>query len=226
MDALEDYILSHISDEDPVLVELCRQTHLRVTQPRMISGHLQGRMLGMLVGMMQARKILELGTFTGYSAISMARGFAAGDSAAILHTVDRNDELQGLVTEFVEKAGLDGRIVQHIGSALELVPEKFRGAQFDLVFIDADKREYPEYYRMLMDPANGLLRPGSLMIADNTLWYEKVLSDQVKPGDLQTRGILEFNRMVKADAMGEDARVEVVMIPLRDGMSMIRVKRM
>lgn len=224
MDSLENYILSHISDEDPVLSELRRQTHLRVTQPRMISGHLQGRMLGMLVAMAQARRILELGTFTGYSAIALARGFNLSDPGAVLHTVDRNDELQGLVAEFVDKAGLDGRIVQHVGRALELVPERFKGAEFDLVFIDADKREYPEYYRMLMDPANRLVRPGTLIIADNTLWYEKVLSDEVKTGDLQTQGILEFNRMVKADA-SQDGRVEVVMIPLRDGMSLIRVKR-
>lgn len=202
-----------------MLHELDRQTHLRVLQPRMLSGHLQGRLLEMFIMLSRPRYVLELGTFTGYSAIAMARGLAAlgEDYEGVVHTVEIDDELQGFAAEFIEKAGLRGRVVQHIGPALEVVPAL--GEVFDLVFIDADKREYPDYYRMLMD--GGLVRSGSVILADNVLWNGKVTltSDAVGRNDRQTNGILEFNRMVR-----EDERVEKVIVPLRDGMTVIRVK--
>ncbi|MDE6499314.1 MAG: O-methyltransferase [Rikenella sp.] len=215
---LERYILEHISPEDPVLAELDRQTHLRVIQPRMLSGHLQGQLLAMLTAMVRPRRVLELGTFTGYSAIALARGLT--EEGAVLHTVEVNDELEGLAAEYIEKAGLRDRIVQHIGSALEVVPTL--GEVFDLVFVDADKREYPDYYRMLMD--GGFVRSGSIILADNVVWYGKVAAEtagdlSVARNDRQTQGILEFNRMVR-----EDARVEKVILPLRDGLTLIRVK--
>ena len=144
---LERYIIDHISPEDPVLAELDRQTHLRVIQPRMLSGHWQGQLLTMLTEMIRPMYVLELGTFTGYSAIALARGLRR--DGAVVHTVEVNDELQDFAAEYIEKAGLRERIVQHIGPALEVVPRL--GEVFDLVFIDADKREYPAYYRMLMD---------------------------------------------------------------------------
>lgn len=210
---LERYILDHISEEDPVLTELDRQTHLRVVQPRMLSGHLQGKILQMFTAMLRPKYVLELGTFTGYSAIAMASGLELPE--AVLHTVELNDELRDFATEYIEKAGLRDRIVQHTGPALEVVPQL--GLVFDLVFIDADKREYPAYYRMLMD--GGLVHSGSIILADNVLWSGKVAQAEVAHNDRQTLGVLEFNRIVR-----EDPRVEKVIVPLRDGLTIIRVK--
>lgn len=209
---LERYIIDHISPEDPVLTELDRQTHLRVIQPRMLSGHLQGRLLEMFTAMVRPQYVLELGTFTGYSAIAMARGLER--SEAVLHTVEVNDELYDFAAEYIEKAGLRDRIVQHIGPALEVVPQL--GLVFDLVFIDADKREYPDYFRMLLD--GGWVRSGSIILADNVLWSGKVV-EEVAHNDRQTLGLLEFNRIVR-----DDPRVDQVIVPLRDGLTIIRVK--
>lgn len=209
---LERYIIDHISPEDPVLTELDRQTHLRVIQPRMLSGHLQGRLLEMFTAMVRPQYVLELGTFTGYSAIAMARGLERPE--AVLHTVEVNDELYDFAAEYIEKAGLRDRIVQHIGPALEVVPQL--GLVFDLVFIDADKREYPDYFRMLLD--GGWVRSGSVILADNVLWSGKVV-EEVAHNDRQTLGLLEFNRIVR-----DDPRVDQVIVPLRDGLTIIRVK--
>lgn len=209
---MERYILDHISPEEPVLAELDRQTHLRMIQPRMLSGHWQGALLEMFVRMVDPLYVLELGTFTGYSAIAMARGLSR--QGAELHTVEIDDELQDFAARYIERAGLRERIVQHIGPALEVVPAL--GRVFDLVFIDADKREYPDYYRMLME--EGWVRSGSIILADNVLWSGKV-ADLPKKNDRQTQGILTFNRMVR-----DDPRVEQVMVPLRDGLTIIRVK--
>ena len=209
---LERYIIDHISSEDPVLTELDRQTHLRVIQPRMLSGHLQGRLLEMFTAMVRPQYVLELGTFTGYSAIAMARGLERPE--AVLHTVEVNDELYDFAAEYIEKAGLRDRIVQHIGPALEVVPQL--GLVFDLVFIDADKREYPDYFRMLLD--GGWVRSGSIILADNVLWSGKVV-EEVAHNDRQTLSLLEFNRIVR-----DDPRVDQVIVPLRDGLTIIRVK--
>lgn len=209
---LERYIIDHISPEDPVLTELDRQTHLRVIQPRMLSGHLQGRLLEMFTAMVRPQYVLELGTFTGYSAIAMARGLERPE--AVLHTVEVNDELYDFAAEYIEKAGLRDRIVQHIGPALEVIPQL--GLVFDLVFIDADKREYPDYFRMLLD--GGWVRSGSIILADNVLWSGKVV-EEVAHNDRQTLGLLEFNRIVH-----DDPRVDQVIVPLRDGLTIIRVK--
>ena len=143
----------------------------------------------------------------------MARGLERSD--AVLHTVEVNDELQDFAAEYIVKAGLRDRIVQHIGPALEVVPGL--GLVFDLVFIDADKREYPAYYRMLMD--GGLVHPGSVILADNVLWSGKVAEGEAARNDRQTQGVLAFNRMVR-----DDPRVEKVIVPLRDGLTVIRVK--
>lgn len=210
---LERYILAHTSPEDSVLAELDRQTHLRVIQPRMLSGHLQGKILELLIAMANPLHVLELGTFTGYSAIAMARGLSR--EGAVVHTVEINDELYDFAAEYIEKAGLRERIVQHVGPALEVVPKL--GLCFDVVFIDADKREYPDYFRMLMD--GGWVHSGSVILADNVLWSGKVTQEDIPQSDRQTQGLLEFNRMVC-----DDPRVEQVIIPLRDGLSLIRVK--
>ena len=210
MNAIDQYILDHSTPEDDLLRELDRVTHQRMVQPRMISGHIQGLMLEMIVRMLGAREVLEIGTFTGYSALCMARGLPEGGE---LHTIEVDDGLEELARSFFERSAARERIVQHIGSALDVAPRLSR--QFDLVFIDGDKREYPQYYEMVMD---GLVHSGSYLLADNVLWYGKV-AEPVARNDRHTQAILEFNRMVC-----EDPRVESVILPLRDGLNLIRVK--
>lgn len=211
MNDLERYIDQHITPEDPLLTALDRETHMRVIQPRMISGHLQGKLLEMLVRMLAPKRILEIGTFTGYSAICMAKGL---DKGGELHTFEIDDELEDIAAKYFQAAEeqMTGRIVQHIGSALDIAPTL---GKFDLIFIDGDKREYPQYYRMVMEMA---VHSGSYILADNILWYGKV-TEPTPANDRFTEGIKEFNRMVV-----EDDRVENVILPLRDGLNLIRVK--
>ncbi len=204
---LEDYILSHIDKEGESLHKLDRETHLFHLRPRMCSGHLQGRLLKMIVRMIRPKNILELGTFTGYSALSMAEGMDGGGE---LHTVEIDDELEDFIREHLEKSPYADRIHLHIGDALEIVPQL--GLTFDLVFIDADKRRYDDYYNMVFDH----VAHGGFILADNTLWDGKVV-DYGKKLDAQTAGILRFNDLVAADP-----RVEKVILPLRDGLTIIR----
>lgn len=215
MDALEQYIHSHTSPEEALLHELDRETHLRVVQPRMLSGHIQGRLLELLVRMLRPRRILEIGTFTGYSALCMGAGLEEGGE---LHTVEVEDELEELAQSFFDRSPHGAKIRLHIGSALDIAPTL--GGTFDLVFIDGDKREYPDYYRMLMGDRDGkpLVHGGSVLIADNILWSGKVVQP-IARSDRHTQALVEFNRMV-----AEDPRVENVIVPLRDGLNLIRVK--
>lgn len=209
---LERYIRLHSSPEDELLAQLEAESNMRVVQPQMVSGHVQGKFLEMLTSMISPRRVLEIGTFTGYATLCFAAGVPED---GIVDTVEIEDELEGIQTEFFARSPHGHKIRRHTGSALEVVPRL--GVCYDLVFIDGDKREYPDYYRMLLD--GGLVHSGSYILADNILWYGKVTAESVKASDLQTRGILEFNRMVK-----EDPRVENVIIPLRDGINLIRVK--
>lgn len=211
MDLLEKYIHDNSSDESALLHELDRQTHLRVLNPRMISGHIQGKLLELIVKMFQPKNVLEIGTFTGYSALCMAAGLADG---AVIDTCEVDDELEPLAQSFFDRSPYGDKIKLHIGSALDIAPRL--GKQFDLVFMDGDKREYPAYYDMLMD--GGLLHSGSVILADNILWYGKVVQPVVH-NDHHTQALIEFNRRVK-----EDERVESVILPLRDGINIIRVK--
>lgn len=190
-----------------MLVELARATHLQVLRPRMLSGNLQGQLLRMLCRMIDARSVLEIGTYTGYAAISMAMGMREN---GVLHTIDVNDELEDFTREFIRKSGLEKRIVFHVGDALEIIPEL--EGMFDLVFIDADKREYPEYYRLVFDK----VRVGGIIVADDVLWDGKVVTEGEKT-DAQTRGILDFNDMVQADE-----RVENLLLPVRHGLMLMR----
>ena len=190
-----------------MLVELARATHLQVLRPRMLSGNLQGQLLRMLCRMSDARSVLEIGTYTGYAAISMAMGMGED---GVLHTIDVNDELEDFTREFIRKSGLEKRIVFHVGDALEIIPEL--EGMFDLVFIDADKREYPEYYRLVFDK----VRVGGIIVADDVLWDGKVVTESEKT-DAQTRGILDFNDMVQADE-----RVENLLLPVRHGLMLMR----
>ena len=211
MEALDQYIESMSSPEEALLRELERETYLRVLNPRMISGHIQGRLMEMIVRMLRPKRILEIGTFTGYSALCMAASLEEG---AVIDTCEVDDELESLSQSFFDRSQHGHKIKLHIGSALEIAPKL--GKQFDLVFIDGDKREYPAYYNMLMD--KGLVHSGSIMLADNILWYGKVVQP-VAHNDHHTQALIEFNRMVV-----EDDRVESVILPLRDGINIIRVK--
>jgi predicted O-methyltransferase YrrM len=209
MKDLDNYILDHIDEEDPVLLELDRETHLKVLGARMLSGNLQGQVLTMLSKMIQPERILEVGTFTGYSAICLAKGLE--DNGKLI-TIEMNDELEYLSAKYFKKAGLAEKIGQRIGPALEIIPEIDK--TFDLVFLDADKREYADYYNLVFEK----VRTGGYIIADNTLWNSKVLK-KPSPDDAQTKGIIAFNKMVKTDS-----RVEKVILPLRDGLTIIRKK--
>lgn len=211
MDRLEQYILDNTKPEEALLHRLERETYLRVINPRMISGHLQGKLLEMLVRMMRPRRILEIGTFTGYSALSLARGL---DDGAFIDTIEVDDELEDIAAKYFAESEYGSRIRHHIGSALDVVPRL--GEVYDMVFIDGDKREYPDYYRMLMD--GGYVRSGSVMLADNILWYGKV-AEPIARNDRHTEAIVEFNRMVS-----DDERVDNVIVPIRDGINLIRVK--
>lgn len=208
---LEQYILSHIDDEGDYLRHLNRETHVRVLKPRMCSGHLQGRILKMICQLVQPRYILELGTFTGYSALCMAEALEE-DPLAELHTIDIDDEMEEFTSSVFENSKFADKIHFHIGDALEVIPTIDR--MFDVVFIDANKRIYSEYYDLVFDK----VRKGGLIIADNTLWDGKVVQDPL-PKDAQSVGILSFN-----DKIASDPRVEKVILPLRDGMTLIRKK--
>lgn len=216
MEALERYVHDHTEAEEELLRELDRETHRRTVAPRMLSGHIQGKLLKLLVRMLRPQRVLEIGTFTGYSALSMAAGLEPG---AELHTIEVDDELEELAQSFFDRSPYGDRIRLHIGSALDIAPTL--GGTFDLVFIDGDKREYPDYYRMLMGDAGGrpLVHGGSVLIADNILWSGKVV-EPVAARDRHTQAVIEFNRMAVADP-----RVENVIVPLRDGLNLIHVKR-
>ena len=215
MDALERYVHEHSAPEEELLHELDRATNLRAVAPRMLSGHIQGRLLEMIVRMVRPRRVLEIGTFTGYSALSMAAGL---DEQARLDTIEVDDELEEFTQSWFDRSPHGRKIRLLIGSALDVAPRL--GEVYDLVFIDGDKREYPDYYRMLMgeNGSRALVHSGSVLIADNILWSGKVV-EPVAHGDHHTQALLEFNRMVV-----EDPRVENVIVPLRDGLNLIRVK--
>lgn len=209
---LERYVRNLSSPEDELLAELESESNQRVVQPQMVSGHVQGKFLEMLTRMIAPRRVLEIGTFTGYATLCFAAGMP---DDGVIDTIEIEDELEGIQSEFFARSPYGHKIRRHTGSALDVVPTL--GECYDLVFIDGDKREYPAYYRMLLD--GGLVHSGSYILADNILWYGKVVEQNIKPSDLQTRGIVEFNQMVH-----DDSRVESVIVPIRDGINLIRVK--
>lgn len=204
---IDDYILAHTESEDELLRELNRQTHLKIHQPRMLSGHLQGKILQMLSNMIQPKTILEIGSYTGYSAICLSKGLQKGGE---LHTIEINDEIAEFTHSYFEKAGLLDKVKFHIGSAIDIVPEM--NMQFDLVFLDGDKRQYLDYYHLVFEK----VKPGGYIFADNVLWSSKVV-EELKSNDLYTKGILDFNDFVQ-----NDSRVENVLMPFRDGMMVLR----
>ncbi len=200
------YITNYSSPEDPLLEELYRQTHLRFVNPNMVSGHLQGKLLEMISRMISPDHILEIGTFTGYSAICLARGLKKNGK---LITIEVNDELREFSTEYFRRAGISDSITLLNGRAQDIVPNL--NVVFDLVYIDGDKREYSEYFNLIKNK----VRKGGFIIADNVLWGGKTLSDA--SDDPQTRGIIEFNKMIR-----EEKEFENVIIPVRDGIMVIR----
>lgn len=207
---LEDYIKSHIDPEGEYLHALWRDTQLKLMYGQMASGHVQGRLLKMLVTMIRPRRVLELGTFSGYSALSMAEGLEDG---AELHTFEIFDEQEDFLRPWFEKSNYADKIHLHIGDALQLVPQM--NEEWDLVFIDADKRQYTDYYEMVLP----LVRQGGYIIADNTLWYGRVTETNTRESDHQTLNIKAFN-----DLVAKDDRVEKVIVPVRDGLTLIRKK--
>ncbi len=205
-DNIEQYILSHIDEEGELLKNLNRDAHVNLLRPRMMSGHLQGRLLKMFCRMIQPKYILEIGTYTAYATLCLAEG--ASDDAEI-HTIEVNDELEDFILKHLHKSKLKDKIHLHIGDAIQIIPTI--DCIFDLVFIDANKRHYCEYYDLIFDK----VRPGGLIIADNTLWDGKVL-ETPHPTDKQTIGIQAFN-----DMLAKDDRVENVILPIRDGLTLI-----
>lgn len=206
---LDEYILAHIDPEPAELTEIERDTNLHLCNPRMCSGHLQGRLLRMLVRLCGARRVLELGTYSAYSALCMAEGLP--DDGTV-HTIEANDELEDFIHRSLSRSPHGHKVRLHIGDASRLIPLVAPGQMFDLAFIDADKRMYADYYR-LVKPR---MRPGGLIVADNTLWDGHVVADERHSS--QTEGVMLFNDIVAADP---DA--EKVILPLRDGLTLIRV---
>lgn len=204
---LNQYIQEFTSLEDKVLSELQRETHLKVLYPRMISGPVQGKFIEMVSHMIKPESMLEVGTYTGYSAICFAKGLA---EAGQLHTIELNPELCDFAAKYFKKAGLSDKIVQHIGNALDIIPTIDK--KWDLVFLDADKENYLNYYNLVFDN----VKKGGFILADNVLWDGKVLNPEDNK-DKETKGIVEFNNFIK-----NDDRVENLLLPLRDGIMILR----
>jgi len=204
---LENYILAHTVEEDPLLRRLYRETYLRLVNGRMCSGHLQGSLLTFFSKLLSPQRILEIGTYTGYSAICLAKGLPNGGK---LHTIEINDELEEFAARYFTESGYSDRIVQHIGDAKDILPQL--DEIFELAFLDADKRQYLTHYELILPK----IATGGLIIADNTLWGGKVVG-KVSRNDEQTLAILAFN-----DFIISDPRVEVTILPVRDGMTLLR----
>jgi predicted O-methyltransferase YrrM len=204
---LDEYVTEHTSKESELLYELSRETWTKVLQPRMLSGHLQGRALSMLSHMIRPQTILEIGTYTGYSALCLAEGLQPDGK---LHTIEINEELKEMASRYFEKAGKKSQIVQHIGDAISIIPTITE--TLDLVFIDADKTNYCNYFDAVIDQ----LRPGGFIIADNVLWSGKVI-EEVNEKDLDTQALIAYSKKVN-----DDNRVENVLFPVRDGLMICR----
>jgi predicted O-methyltransferase YrrM len=206
---INDYCVLYTQKEDEVLYQLHRETNQKILRPRMLSGHLQGQLLSFLSKMIEPEKILEIGTYTGYSAICLARGLKNGGE---LHTIDINEELEDFVGSFIKKAGLNDCIEMHVGNALNILPNLHK--IWDLVFIDADKENYINYYNLVFDS----VRKGGVIIFDNVLWSGKV-TEEIDTKDKETKTLVELAKLLE-----KDKRVENVLLPIRDGLFMVRKK--
>jgi len=202
---LDNYVVQHTENEPPLLKELSRVTYQKVLQPRMLSGHYQGRILSLISKIIRPKRVLELGTFTGYSALCLAEGLAPDGE---IHTIDKNEELVELQSQFFNRSAYGSQIYQHTGSALEII--KKLNQNYDLVFIDADKPNYVNYFKLLIDKINC----GGVIISDNVLWSGKVI-EPINESDISTKILLEYNKLLK-----EDTRLETVLLPIRDGLTL------
>ncbi|MBI1221215.1 MAG: methyltransferase domain-containing protein [Bacteroidetes bacterium] len=207
---LAAYAENHTSPESEVLQSLNRETWAKVMMPRMLSGHIQGRLLSMFSKMIKPKEILEIGTYTGYSALCLAEGLADG---GVLNTIDINEELEDIVREYIRRSGMEENIRFHIGNAMEIIPTL--NTRFDLVFIDADKENYSNYFDLVIDK----MHTGAYIIADNVLWSGKVLDEKELAHDEETKALHAFNEKVQ-----KDPRVENILLPVRDGLMVIRVR--
>lgn len=208
-EALDEYAVKHTQAEPDLLAQLSRETFQKVLQPRMLSGHYQGRLLSLLSKIIAPKRILEVGTYTGYSALCLAEGLHPEGE---LHTIDINEELADLQKKYFDLSPYKNQIHPHLGNALEILP-KLSG-KFDLVFMDADKPNYPEYFDLIIEKIN----PGGILLTDNVLWSGKVIED-IKEDDLSTKALLEYNKKV-----AEDTRLETILLPVRDGLSISRIR--
>lgn len=206
-DNILNYSISKSEKESKLLNDLYRETYLKVLNPRMISGHYQGRILSLISKIISPKKILEIGTYTGYSAICLCEGM---DKDGVLHTIDNNKELVEIQNKYFKKANLKDKIVQHFGDAKNIIPSI--DEEFDIVFIDADKESYPEYYDLIINK----VRSGGIIIADNILWSGKIL-EKVEKDDQATKSIIEFNNKII-----KDDRVKNIILPIRDGLNIVR----
>lgn len=204
---IEAYIQAHTTAEDEVLKALNRQTHADILMPQMLSGQVQGTFLKMITQIFQPKRLLEIGTFTGYTAICFAQ---AMPEDGLVHTIDINEELENIIQKYIKSAGVEKKIILHIGNAIKIIPTLEE--EFDMVFIDADKINYSNYYQLVMDK----LRSGGIILADNVLWSGKII-DKIK--DKDTKALDDFNKLVQ-----NDVRVDNVLISIRDGIMMIRKK--
>jgi len=203
-DELDDYVVQHTEKEPELLKALTRETYQKVLQPRMLSGHYQGRVLSLLSKLIRPKTILELGTFTGYSALCLAEGL---QSDGVLHTIDHNEELATIQRRYFDLSPFGSQIYQHTGDAIDIIPKMDLG--FDLVFMDADKENYINYFHQIIDKLN----PGGVILSDNVLWSGKVIEPLVA-SDISTITVLEYNRLLK-----NDKRLETVLLPIRDGLT-------
>lgn len=205
---LEDYAAYHSENEPELLAALNKETHQKILQPRMLSGHFQGRVLSLISKLVNPKHILEVGTYTGYATLSLAEGLAKDGT---LDTIDNNEELYDFQKKYFEASQWRNQITQHLGNALDIIPSL--GKKFDLVFIDADKENYINYFEMIVP----LMNKGGIILSDNVLWSGKVL-EPVKANDKSTQILLEYNKLLK-----DDSRVETVLLPIRDGLTVSRV---
>ncbi|NNT71894.1 methyltransferase [Flavobacterium sp. IMCC34852] len=208
-DELEDYVALHSENEPELLAQLNKETYQKILQPRMLSGHFQGRVLSMLSKIIHPKNVLEIGTYTGYATLCMAEGLAENGA---IDTIDVNEELVDFQRKYFDRSDWGNQIIQHLGSAIDIIPTLNK--KYDLVFIDADKDNYINYFHLVVP----IMNKGGIILSDNVLWSGKVL-EEVKPNDKTTKLIMEYNELLK-----NDSRVETVLLPIRDGLTVSRIK--
>ena len=208
-DELEDYVALHSENEPELLAQLNKETYQKILQPRMLSGHFQGRVLSILSKIIHPTHVLEIGTYTGYATLCMAEGLAKNGT---IDTIDVNEELVDFQRKYFDRSGWGNQIIQHLGSAIDIIPTLNK--KYDLVFIDADKDNYINYFHLILP----IMNKGGIILSDNVLWSGKVL-EEVKPNDRTTKLLMAYNELLK-----NDDRVETVLLPIRDGLTVSRVK--